>query len=437
MLSRSAPMRVPVWWPKRVYYGWALIVALGLTVTASYGILSYAFAAFIEPMGRELGWSKTQITGGFSLAQLVAGITAIPVGRLVDRHGARVLMTVGSALAALLLVAWSTVQSLYSYYGVWILMGAAMGAVLYEPAFAVVATWFETRRDGALTALTFIAGFAAVIFVPLASVLIAADGWRRALVILAVVYAVLTVIPHAFVLRRRPADLGLRPDGASVARKSVRDVSAAELTHDAAHVVIKTAAFRRIAIAFALSALTMTAVSVHLVPLLVERGYDVRYAGSAMGILGLMALPGRLIFAPLGRRWGRGTVTASIFALQAIALLCLLLLRNTFGVWGFVVLFGAGFGAITPARAALIGDIAAASNYGRVSGTLAFILSLARAAAPIGASVLYTRAGGREYGYDAVLVALSALCVCSAVATLDTEKWRGDVDGRVYAFPKR
>lgn len=211
--STASAGAVPAWWPSRMYYGWALVVTLGVTATVSYGILSYGFAAFITPMGADLGWSKTQITGAFSLAQLVAGASAIPVGRWVDRHGARALMTAGSLLASALLVAWSRVESLLAFYAVWALMGVAMAAVLYEPAFAVIATWFRVRRSRALTILTFVGGFASVIFVPLATMLVATQGWRMALLVLAGIMALLTAVPHGYLLRRRPADVGTVPDG--------------------------------------------------------------------------------------------------------------------------------------------------------------------------------------------------------------------------------
>ncbi len=87
----------------RLYYGWVLVLALGVTETVSYGILSYAFPVFIAPMQAELGWSATAITGAFSLALLVTGAAAVPAGRWVDRHGARGLMACGSVLAAAVL----------------------------------------------------------------------------------------------------------------------------------------------------------------------------------------------------------------------------------------------------------------------------------------------------------------------------------------------
>ena len=396
-----------------------MVVTLGVTATVSYGILSYAFAVFITPMETELGWSKATITGAFSVGQLVAGVTAVPLGRWVDRHGARGVMTLGSVLGALLLVVWSRVHSVAAFYIVWTLLGVVSAAVLYEPAFAVVATWFRRDRGRALTALTFIGGFASVVFVPLTTILVERSGWRSALLWLAGIYAVLTVVPHAFVLRRRPEDLGLEPDGgnrpesATVPTRAtpLRDASAGD-TSVAASDAIRSNAFRWLAVAFALSALTSTAISVHLVPLLLERGHGSGFAGAAMGVLGLMALPGRLIFTPLGGWWSRTAVTAWIFGMAAMAIAVLLASRATAAVWLFVALFGAGFGAITPARAALVAETFGAANYGAINGVLAFVLSLARAAAPVGASVVYdAHLSPWWQGYNTVLVLLVLLAL--------------------------
>ncbi|HET6763380.1 MAG TPA: MFS transporter, partial [Longimicrobiaceae bacterium] len=170
---------------RRPFYGWVLVGTLSLTETVSYGILTYAFAVFLGPMERELGWSRTAATGAYSFALLVAGAAAIPAGRWVDRHGARGLMTAGSCAAASGVFAWSRVQSLPALYAVWTLIGLAMAAVLYEPAFAVIATWFVRGRSRALTVLTFAGGFASIVFVPLSAALVRSLGWRNALAALA------------------------------------------------------------------------------------------------------------------------------------------------------------------------------------------------------------------------------------------------------------
>lgn len=406
--GRSAP---PAAHP-RLYYGWVLVGVLAVTETVSYGVLQYAFPVFLAPMEAELGWSRTAMTGAFSLASLVSGFAAIPAGRWVDRHGARGLMTAGSLLAALLLLAWAATDGLAAFYAIWAGLGLAMAAVLYEPAFAVVASWFHRLRGRALTLLTFVAGFASVIFVPLATWLVEAYAWRRALVWLAVILAATTILPHALLLRRRPEDLGILPDGSRVDDDG--DRAPFIVPSVPADTAIRGASFRWLAVAFALSSLTTTALAVHLIPLLLERGYAPAFAGAAMGAVGLMALPGRLIFTPLGSRWPRAAVTASIFLLQALGIAALMMGGGRVEVWACVMLFGAGFGAITPARAALLAEFYGPLEYGRISGVLAMFLALARAAAPVGASVLYVVGGG----YTPVLWTLLAACLAAAAAVL-------------------
>src|SRR6195256_1168213 len=138
-------------------------------------------------MQAELGWSRGDMTGAFSLALLLAGLAAIPVGRWLDRHGPRLLMTLGSIAGSILVLAWSNVVSLGQLYLIWAAIGLTMSATLYDPAFATASRWFERQRVRALTLITLMAGFASTIFIPLAGWLVQAEGWRQSLVTLAIV----------------------------------------------------------------------------------------------------------------------------------------------------------------------------------------------------------------------------------------------------------
>ena len=109
---------------------WAITGALSVTETVSYGILYYAFGVFLVPMHEDLGWSTAQLTGAFSLAILVSALAGIPVGRYLDRHGPRALMTGGAVAGAALVVAWSQVGGLAAFYAVWLGIGLVMAAVL-------------------------------------------------------------------------------------------------------------------------------------------------------------------------------------------------------------------------------------------------------------------------------------------------------------------
>jgi sugar phosphate permease len=219
----------------RLYYGWIIVLALSLAEPVSWGVQYYAIAVFLRPMEADLGWSRTTMAGAYSLALVVSGLAAFPVGRWLDRHGPRGLMTVGSIAAALLILAWSRVESLTAYYLIWVGLGLTMAATLYEPAFVAVANWFVRNRGRALTILTFGGGWASAIFIPLADWLVRTHGWRTALVLLALILAAVTIPLHAL-LRRRPSDLGLTPDGWSVGapRPPQRSVSLRRAVRDAA-----------------------------------------------------------------------------------------------------------------------------------------------------------------------------------------------------------
>src|SRR5918997_5843222 len=209
------------------YYGWRIAGTLAFTETVSWGILYYAFAVFLMPMQEEMGWSPTAITGVYSLGLLVSGLAAPLVGRWLDSHGPRGLMTLGSTLGTVLLLAWASVEDLWVFYLVWVGMGLAMAATLYEPAFAALAKWFERGRGRALLLVTLAGGLASTIFLPLSAWLVGAQGWRGALLALAALLALLTIVPHALVLRRRPADLGLLPDGIEPANSSQEEMARA------------------------------------------------------------------------------------------------------------------------------------------------------------------------------------------------------------------
>lgn len=418
------------------FYGWRIVAALSVTETISYGILAYAFTVFVEPMRAEFGWSLAAVTGALSVSLLVSGLASLPVGRWLDAHGPRVLMSLGSTAAAALVLAWSFVDTLAAYYLVWVGLGVAQAAVLYDPAFAALAVWFRRRRGVALTTLTFVAGFASVIFIPLAGQLLEAHGWRGAVRWLAAILALGTIPLHALVLRRRPADLGLQPDGASAATLTpaaastpvAASTSSAAPTPAAAaprtahgdepshtpREAFATPAFRWITVAFALSNFVISALAVHIVPLLLAAGRAPAQAALVGGAVGLMALPGRLVFTPLGDVVPRFVIAAILFLTQAAGVSMLLFGTGDTLLWAFVLVYGLGFGAITPARAALVADTFGPASFGRINARMALVQAGARAAAPVavGAAVTLT------HGYASSLMGLVAMSLLAGVAVL-------------------
>jgi MFS family permease len=406
-----------------VYYGWVLVITLGVTETISWGVLYYAFAVYLAPMQAELGWSRGDMTGAFSLALLLAGLAAIPAGRWLDRHGPRLLMTVGSIVATLLVLAWSRVASLDQLYVVWALIGLTMAATLYDPAFATATRWFARQRVRALTAITLMAGFASTIFIPLAGWLVQLQGWRQSLVTLAIILAIGTIAPHAVLLRRRPEDLGMHPDGEPMLQRRGEPVRPLGMPVGQA---LRHASFRWLVVAFWLATLSTIAVGVHILPYLEDRGYDATFAASVTGLIGAMQVFARLLLAPFGNRANPRLLAASMLALQPIALVVLLLVRSTPGIFLFVVLFGAQRGLSTLARPALLADLYGRAEYASIAGVLQFFIALAQAAAPVGAGIAYDLSGS----YEPVFWALAGISAVAVVAILPAREKPGELQSR-------
>lgn len=393
--------------PKRkpFYYGWYIAIVFAITETVSFGVIYYAFTVFITPMEADLGWSRGELSGAFSLFLLMTGVMAFPVGYWLDKRGSRLLMTLGSIGATLLVLMWSQVNSLPAFALIMTLMGCCGAAILYEPAFAVIATWFIHKRGTAMAVVTFTAGFASTIFIPLSDALLVAFGWRQAVFILGILLGIITIPLHLLILRRRPSDLGLMPDGESIAPAKKQAVSIS------LPAVLRSRFFWMITLAFALSTLSISAVRVHFIPLLISIGIHPSAAALASGSIGIMQVIGRMIFAPIETRFSVKTMVIGVFILLTLSLTILLFGSAPLLIALFIVLFGMAVGTHTLTRPLMIADAYGSSFYGRISSAMVIVLTMARTSAPFAAGVIFDL----FHSYTPMLIGVSGFSALSLV----------------------
>lgn len=395
------------------YYGWTITWTFALTETVSWGVLYYAFSALLVPMQDELGWSTTALTGAFSLSMLMSGVVAPAVGRWLDRHGPRAIMTAGSIAGTLLVLLWSRIETLPGFYALWVGIGLISATTLYEPAFTALAHWFDRDRGKAMLIVTIAAGFASTIFLPLTGWLVELTDWRTALVILAAILGVTTIPTHALLLRRRPADLGLEVDGGRPAR-SPEDAATRSRPAAEPDVVLRSAGFRWMTAAYFLQTIATIAISVHLIAYLTVRGDGATFAATATGLIGAAQVAARIVTTVLERRVSLVGLTALVFLLQAVSMAVLVLWVHPAGVLVSVILLGMGRGAVTLIRPGTLIALYGSAHFGAINGWQNLVLALGRAAAPVAAGAAYMLAGD----YVPVIWTLAALSLISAVAML-------------------
>ncbi|MCM2327077.1 MAG: MFS transporter [Lysobacter sp.] len=378
---------------------WRVVAALGVTQIVSWGSVYYAFAVVMDAAGRDLGASPPAVVGAYSAALLVSGLVAAPVGRHIDRHGARLAMTAGSLGAALLLAAFSQVTSVWALYAVWAGLGAVMGLVLYEPAFASLALVFRADLRKAITVLTLAGGFASTVFWPLTQWLATDFGWREAVLVLAAINLALCVPLHALFLpaKGRPADApaGAADDAAGRAR------------------LVADRRFRWLAVAFTLNMLAFAAMGLHLLAMLKEQGFTPEKAAWLAALVGPMQVAGRIAEFAFAHRASPARVGEIALFVFPVSLAVLAFAGgSTWAVVAFAILYGASNGVMTIVRGTVPAEIWGRDGYGGLTGLMATPVLLARAAGPFAGAGILVAAGG----YRTVSLALAAVGVASWAA---------------------
>lgn len=351
-----------------------LIATFAVTQTIGYGVLSYSFSVLLPAIATDLHTSRAAITAAYTVSVLAAAAASIPIGRILDRYGGRILMTAGSALGAAAVLAWSRAHSGLGLYVAFALIGVASAASLYEAAFPVlVATVGPSRRTGAILAVTIVAGFASSIFFPLTGWLLDHQGWRRTLLILAVVLAATAIPAHAVSVPGRRIHAASRPAN--------RDTALREALHDKG--------FWLLTVAFVASGAAVGMLSIHLITYLTSRGLRATTAAGLAGLLGVLSVTGRITTSGFARRWSMTTVTATVFALQAAGATVLGLAGGSItGASAGIVLFGLGFGVATIARPAILADRYGTTAYASIAAAMAVPAIVIKAAAPVAAAAL-------------------------------------------------
>jgi len=387
--------------PRRPYYGWYLVVGLGVTTIVSYGISQYLFGVLVVPIQTELHWSRATISGAFSLGLVLSGFLGLVVGRAVDRYGARTLMSAGSILGAVTLFLLSRVTEVWQFYVLWAgCLGVAMALTL-SVTFVVIANWFQRRRGTALAVLTVLGGLSSPIYIPVAGLLVARLGWRTALLVLGMTALVIALPIHALLVRRRPEDIGLLPDGDSMPEGH----DPAAIPGHRLRVAMRRPAFWTQMTAAALSSAAYSVLLAHVVAYLIGRGYDPVVAASVLGLAGLASLPGRFIFNVVSDRFGPQPLLGLCLLFQGLSVILLMAAGPFAFLVAFILVYGSAFGAISPLRASVLADHFGRVAYGAISSVQGVSSGIFAGIGPLLAGALYDRLGDYRLAFSLTVAA--------------------------------
>jgi len=402
-LRKAAGCRERVGGARSIYYGWWIALAGAFSMALSAGLNFYGFSAFFVPLNAEFGWSRTALSAVFSMSRLEGGLLGPIEGYVTDRLGPRKVMLVGVPLMGVGFILLSRVDSILELYLVYLLaIAAGSGFGFMTPVTAAVANWFHAKRSRAFGLLWSGVAIGGGALVPLVAWLIDAHGWRTAAVVSGVLILVVG-FPVALVMRHRPEQYGLLPDGAearTLARQSARrgetepgGAPAAEQGELGARQALRTPAFWFLGLSSSLRSVVTSGFAIHFIPMMVDRGMSLPLAGSLLGSVAFLSITGRFGLAWLGDTWDKRYLLAGTLGITSLTMIGMCFVTDLAPLIGILVAYAAVYGGSTVLPLSLQADLFGRRSFATTRGLLNTVQTGGMLIGPVFAGFVFDRTG--------------------------------------------
>ncbi len=388
------------------------------------GTFFYGFTIFFNPIRDTFGWSAAVTSIAFTFQRIEMGILGPLTGFLADRVSPRKLMLAGWSVIGLGFLLMSRIDSLWEFYGSFILIAIGFSFGTFVVMTTAVARWFIKKRSRAMTLLYGGTG-ACGILVPVLAWSISQFGWRETLVFTGIGLLVIA-LPLCLVIRDKPGNYGYLPDGETPTliyepinapnlrspSETVEQASALSTTGFTAKAALRTRAFWLLSLVFLFQHVGTSAVMVHIIPYLESVKISTTIAAAAVTGITLCSLIGRLGFGLLGDSINKKYLVALAFAFQTIGLFIFSFI-NMDRVWlliPFLLIYSPGYGGPIPLRPALQADYFGVRSFGTILGLMSGVSMIGGLASPIVAGWLFDVTGSYQFAWQLfALITLPAI----------------------------
>ena len=401
----------------RIFYGWWICLGGALVMGMSAGINFHGFGNFIIPLSREFGWSRTVVSAIFSVARLESGFIGPVEGWAVDKIGPRKLMLIGIPLMGLGFVSLYWVNGLTTFliaYVLGVTLGNSLG--MHTPVSAAVANWFNKRRGLAFGIMWSGVGIGGV-FVPLLGWAVSEFGWRQAALFTGI-FVVVAGLPVAAIVRHRPEQYGLLPDGVTPTEGDTdKDGKGLKIDFSkdyTARQALRTSSFWFLSLSIAARSLVSGGVGLHLVPYFIGLGSSPVQAATYAGSVGIMSIPGRFGLSYLGDFLNRRYTMAACLFLMTVSILMLAGAESIKDAVPAMIVYSIAQGGISVIPQALIADYFGRRAFATITGFRSMIQMSGIIIGPVVSGYMYDKNGT----YEAAFIGFAGAAVVSLVLVL-------------------
>jgi len=393
----------------RFFYGYIVAGAALFTMVINYGAYN-SFGVFFESLLTDFNWNRATISGALSLSWIMQGVFSMIMGRLTDRVGPRIVLTICGSLIGLgylLMSRIGAVWQLYLFYGV--IIGSGMGGS-WVPIVSTIARWFVKRRNlmtGIVLTGVSIGTLAAP---PVVSRLISAYNWRISYLALGTVVLVAVVLVAQF-LRRDPTRVKQRPYGES---EGLKQGSVPETRPFSLREAVHTRQFWLASGMFFCFGFSVYTIMAHIVLDAGGLGISSVSAANILATIGGLSLAGRIVLGIAADRFGNRQVFIIGFILMAAALFWLVPNKEVWGLYLFAAVFGFAFGGCATSESPLVAGLFGLSSHGLILGVMNVVgFTLGAAIGPFVAGHIFDVTGS----YQLAFIVSGALSVVGLILT--------------------
>jgi MFS family permease len=395
------------------HYGWVVVAAGALITCVAMGAM-FALPVYLQPMAEDTGWSRAGISAAMTIGFIVMGISGFGWGTLSDRIGARPVVLMATVLlgAGLLLASQASELIVFQFaYGG--LVGAAGGAY-FAPIISTTLGWFDKNRSLAVSLVSIGGGIAPMVITPFASYLIQTNGWRSAMLSIAI-GALIVIVLAALLIRRAPTVVEPAPTPNAAAEPKQASMAWSAL---------RTPQFIVLAAVFFLCCAAHSGPIFHTVSYAMICGASALAAASIYSVEGLAGLFGRVIFGVLADRLGVRRVIVAGLVLQAVGIYTYIYVSELTQFYALAAVLGLAYGGVMPLYSVLARDYFSPRVMGTVLGGMAMTSSIGMAFGPVGGGWLYDTFGTYHWLY----IASAGIGIAAAALALAFPAKKQDVD---------
>ena len=374
------------------FYGYVVVSAAFLVMVIMWGMFS-SFGVFLKPLSTEFGWTRAMTSTAYSLSFIIFGLCSIATGKLSDRFGPRIILTVCGLLLGsgyLFVSQTGTIWQLYLSYSV---IGAGMSGTTV-PLASMVARWFTQNRGMMIGILFAGIGTGMLIMPPVVTWLIINYGWRTTYIVVGVTILVL-VVPLAQFLRRDPSQIGQLPYGDRELKKKGDIYDAGFSLQEGIH----TPQFWMFGGTLFFFALIVGTVLVHVIPYAISSGLSAPGAAVVLSVVGIFGTGSRIIVGITGDRIGYKPTFIICFILVSISPLLLLAAKDLWMFYLFATIFGIGHGGVSSLMSPMVVELFGLSSLGVIFGVITIGGIIGMAIGPIVAGHIFDTMGSYNLAF--------------------------------------